>query len=1621
VLDTLDFHIGTGARVVLLDGPEGFGRTVSLAQYAARNAKRSVALFLRPQDTLLCHPDALRSDFQRQVRALLGEDDAELATDDGLIRSLLLRLHRRSRRNETPALFIVDGLDELPEDSLIRAAIVPLLYLDSRDFAFVFSAAPGGVPLQLPTSVVEHRVGLQVMSKEDVRLVFRAVDLSDEQLETIKTVTRGIPVKVGTVRRLLERGATVEQVLSEAPVGDVNFFESEWREIERGSDNNDHKILALIAIDIRSRTVSELSALVGLPVQETRERIDRFPFLFRDPESEAIRFEADAFRRFVQGKLENYAGDAYELLVGELSRDATSQTSLTLLPDLLAQSNKLEELLAFLSPEQFSRLIGISESLAVLRRRAHLGVTAADTLHRDPDLLRFGLQESAIAAIEIEPASRSAIEALLAVQDYERALLLAQRSPNKEDRLQLMSIVATAKRKTVSVPDTALESEIRRLSGEIDPAVLGRKAVEIAADVVAFSPALALDFVERATREAGTHGDMDWALARVSLAWSLKKSANADGDRIDDKLQQRIVDPVLRRFTASVAAAVEGSTASRILTEVERFHEPEERIYFLRNWLTHNADRSDGGRISEALLAMAVETTGFTITADLLRDTAQPLAKTADADCVRRCIAVIDSMKGTVAARSRALHLLELELALAEAEASVADGHMQDRLDAVYNTVVATPDPTEKCDGLALALATLSRIAPDAPKREERVTMTELVRLQLTADVDSLLLSVADHYRAVRQIVRFLSTAEPDLAADIASRLNTLERRDACLRDVLIHHLSKPAADIPFPWVLGRARLIQTDSLREQVVVEICDVVRRSKPGSVHAGSLMGIAELAETLSDSTAWFHAVCGLAAYGVSTADATARQLADHLTTSIILRLDEIDKVPARVDAGYEGAAYLADGAASVAQSLLSAADARERSTPLAGRIPSAAYEDMLRLAIRAFGGILQQGLESDNAERALEALIHRVPASGDQAILWSHVAAQHIRHKRTDRANEIVRRYVRPLIESIPKTDKAARWNAISEALPALFVANKTLTREQLGAMPKEKRNDGVETLCNYLLRGITPSDSFEVIHGKAPDVDYDVLVDVCDLLSLSDSDTSIWNFCDVIANTATASSQKRPLTSQQRADIARRLRSVVKAKLPHPDGIQHDGPAILSEAHIARIEDAKGDIWSDLVDRARRIDNIADRALVLSLVADALPKKEKVGRTQVISDSFAAAEAMPTCIDKVERLAGFADALYTRDPDMAKRALRRASAVARELRSEDGERPIGRILDVAYRVDENLAQDLAKEFDDDPGRKEARKRAKARVRVLDVKKRIGTGSLRGKIGTESPESIRAADYVRAADMALGALNAGLKRPLGISALREGGPVAASLSLDKARPLYVWIIENLARHPERSEEARAAVTALFQATVTAADLTFRLVDRTAGERRVAVEQLEGPRISGLVAGADERDKVFEFIRNWCVEQDPKVITVCDPYFGPAELDMIELISWALPNVSFKIITAIGHQDREGVAQPYKESYRRAWRSITDRDAPFADVTLIGEVGTGKSPIHDRWILAHNSGLTLGTSANSIGRTKLSQVRQLGPDEASEVLRRLEPVLLRSARVFENYRVEFESFLL
>ena len=174
-----------------------------------------------------------------------------------------------------------------------------------------------------------------------------------------------------------------------------------------------------------------------------------------------------------------------------------------------------------------------------------------------------------------------------------------------------------------------------------------------------------------------------------------------------------------------------------------------------------------------------------------------------------------------------------------------------------------------------------------------------------------------------------------------------------------------------------------------------------------------------------------------------------------------------------------------------------------------------------------------------------------------------------------------------------------------------------------------------------------------------------------------------------------------------------------------------------------------------------------------------------------------------------------------------------------------------------------------------------------------------------------------------------------------------------------------------------------------------------------------------ISDQLVRTGERDKVFARIKEWALNAKG-FIKISDPFFGCEELEMILLIREINPSIPIYILTSKKHQLEQKYQTPLDDSYQTYWRMKVSYNAP-GDVTIIiiGVESQMDSPIHDRWWLSEQSGLRFGTSANSIGITKIAEISEFSESEVQERLTEIDIYIYKKAKDFGGNKIRYLEF--
>jgi hypothetical protein len=572
-------------------------------------------------------------------------------------------------------------------------------------------------------------------------------------------------------------------------------------------------------------------------------------------------------------------------------------------------------------------------------------------------------------------------------------------------------------------------------------------------------------------------------------------------------------------------------------------------------------------------------------------------------------------------------------------------------------------------------------------------------------------------------------------------------------------------------------------------------------------------------------------------------------------------------------------------------------------------------------------------------------------------------------------------------------------------------------EVIQTLDEDDKDSALFNIIKFILSGRVPSDAVDTSMASTVETNYETLLQVEALTSRLGTDWMIYGVARDVADAIQSPKHRYTITVPQREDISRRFAAVAKDKLPIVRQITHNGYRTCTLAQTFRMRQAKPVEWFDLIAEAEALENVADRVYVLQIVALCLPKGMAAQRARLLDSVRQSIPRIPWQLDQIERYLGLAEDVQGTDSVLCRELLDLAATAISTSGSDDVAEQRRRIVDVAYRMDQGFANKLIDAFDDD----EAKRHAQTQVRLLDIRKTITEGE--GKLDQSKVlDRIRSNDIARLGLMLGKALNAGRVQTYHPSEIRHYLELTADQPLTRTYSMLMWYIDNAVIRFAQTEQAVTFLRPMLSACIIGAQLAGQI----AGQAMIRLKALKNQSNElscshSLMVDPGSREEAVRILSAWFEQRLTDEVKLHDQYFSPEELSWLQIIRSAKPSCRILVITSRLHQPPVAAGEDLGDVYARAWRRLYDQDPPRAEIVIIGGEASKESPIHDRWIVSGGVGLRLGTSLNSLGRTKDSEISEMSSADCEQRAAEMDQYLHREKTEFKGERLRLSRFWL
>ncbi|WP_248732369.1 hypothetical protein [Pseudomonas sp. MWU13-2517] len=1562
VLETISEIFTSSTAVVFLEGDSGIGLTSTLAQFVCRDEKQCFSLFMSPASRLSYDLSYIRVRIAEQLKLFLdGTNFDKGAIDEAEYQTLINRT--RSRMRGKPAYFVIDGLCHIPKDdeTYIEALMTQALPIGMEGFRFLISGSQDRLGKYL-NGTGSKPYQLKRLTKAETTVFFKEYSLSEQDIDEIFHLCRGIPSRLSTIRRQIKSGAQLGEILSSGPEQNLDFINLDFKNFEELS-TDEKKLVAILAFskqNVGFRDISEIATCDQAFVLETFQKLTIF-----DISDHSATFVSTAHRRTAESKLAEFRSEVNDMQINFLRSAPASETSLLYLASYLQQTNKNLELVELISAEHYQSLLDSTQSLSQLRSRAEEGMQSAHVLSHAIHSFRFSLQKSLFIDLAKSSTSKAEINALVAIGKMQHAMILVERAVTKVTKLWLLAAYASGLRKGGKNIDPYLMEQIVSLAHSVDLNGEEEVASQIAEDLLLVDVNLATAVLEKALQK----NDLkvrDLAFSRLSIIANQKNETFGVQTDLEGKIKNRS----LQAFTMAFSHYHKNESAKGLIKLLHAIPD-KNKIRLIIDFVAVQGKRDGVAELIDYALTLIIKETAYLPKAKDYADLATPLnlqdiSKQEIEDFVSR----FDGQSGLIKKSSVTRDWVRLSASLAYAEARYNRVAACNRLLNVYYDVCEVNNLEIQSECYARLLYALRDIDKDN-SFDAKEGLKSVIDEALSTCVTALLENSASQFSSIEPILPAMIEHDLDHAVAIAEKMNTQQNRLAAYAEILELLVKGNSSEIRcsiFIKILGK---IKISKVLNEVLLSCTNILSKQKFDEGWAATLK-----TAVLRVKDPAIFADCAIDIFKIYEVSTTPLD-AEYLTKAISMLLEKTHSTPGRDDICFRAAEALACNYSEKAEELYSETVNLRGNLETENRNSQKTFFQCLALLARALGVALKKKCLDESMIPRFESLVSRLSSLTRQISLYTDLACR--AWISDSMLQTLVRDYCWPLLSRTKAKNEFLYREMFEIAFPALYLSSPQTAISELSILDEPQRNRTIFNTCELLRRKLTTYDPPQNDDSDQCVFEQTEAHMVLDLLGHMTYDAGIYLVIKKFTEAVISKKNKGRTTQQQKRDFYDRLVKIIDSKLPDPVNIQHDGYKICSMACASTLKESGAGVWKALIEDARKIPNIADKAFVLIQIARCLPGKE----LQLLKDTFSEAEncsdAIPSLSDKLGRLEMYSLACKGFSLAEAKSALKRSLQMSHDVEDFEEAASIQKsLIDAADQLEPGFADALLELFDDDPARKHAKMHAKHNIDIIKAKKDLADSA-------DSSREIADMYLPEACWKNLSALQA--NRITAKPYFKLAGLISpkSSLGLYDTYPFLCWYIENASRKSLTIEEAKLNVLPLCEVILLSTELAFSIVSRKLPSTSHASDSQS---VVGMMVRPNSRDESLAYIQQWMNRYCIDYVKFCDPYFTADDVDVVQSIQAANPNCPIHILARASHLKSEACSS--SDAFEEAWNNISDQTAPETYIYGIDKLD-GKELIHDRWLLSKGQGLRIGTSFNSIGN-KLSEISIMTPDEHS-----------------------------
>ncbi|HHM0730622.1 TPA: hypothetical protein ACRFJD_003673, partial [Elizabethkingia anophelis] len=1370
-------------KVLFIEGEEDSGKTTLLAEFVNSHKRNSVSIFFNPLNKIDYDIDYFFQNLNAQLNFLITSSiDAPSGNTQNIssFRALLHQLRKKYKNKSDKFYLVIDGLDHNFDSNkeLIKEIFetIPL----GDDFIKIIitgSLYNFNEEIKQLTKCKCKNITVLGLTKEEVKKIVNIED--DSVLEKIFKITKGLPGRLQTFNRLLSKNHNIDELIEHETYN--NYINLDCSNIDLGNEKIE-VLLSLLSFSDESLNTDQILEITQINQKELSKFIEETSII---EEKENINFISNSHKKFFTNKLRNNKSKTRELLIKYYTDSKTINSKYELFK-IFREKEQWSKIQEIVDQDFILSLIENTGSLKKVNDSIESVYQASSQLKNYPSTFKYSIIGSILNELDSYTFWESEILARLSIDDYEGAINLAESAVLKIDRLRLLSLIAKKQKESNKSVDNSLSNVINELYKSTDLSDAGVIIYDIVANLLYAIPNLAIEIIENSSSSAKSNNINNWIIAKLSLA--AITTSGEEGEKKIDAIN-KLNNPSIEKINRAITFLVGNYSAEKVLREVKKMKDSNERIHLLRMWLSNNKfniDDSDKAQVINYSLDEIVSSSkDLTINFEILKDLSSLLPHIKNYDTKSKILARFKSLESHVSNIGVSKDKFIYELNIFHTQYKLSSDKSITIINDIIKNIETIDDILIKLESYSEVYAKIFNIANLTIKKKKSFVYHKINELSA-----SLLNQSANHYNSLTNVIKTISFVDPLLALDITNNVNTLINRDRLRILVLEEYLKNSINKIDFDKIRVIQISIETTSFKEVITKILLERLNEAEtlPKEVIQNLLFFTNEI-KNFKISPASKIMCYNLQYKVINKNEFWKTNLAKGIKKNIDSEFSKIDREWEKIDIGYRICSDLADVDKSFSKNKFDAAEEIKNNTWLDSEFIAQVYINTISLTVRAFEGVMTNKESFDKEFNMIERLILNIPSELEKITLWTQLAISSYLNDKIEFAKKIYDKHIFPSVTILD--NKSLKIQDSIETLILVNIFNSSLAKEIIKKLPYFYKEDACHMISNFYLSKKNPFNYYEGdIYNNS--IELQDIYNTISILELAEMDNSIFSIISNIYRTEFY----KTFTKIQIADIIEKLTTIIETKLPDNKNIKHDGYKIISKLKVILLnKNASNNELKQLYEQAENLDNISDRLFVKSQLLDNLPfnRVNFANKKDIFDDIINDLQELPNNYEFVDRVSQISEIMLKVERIEWKNIIDKAFKFSKDI--EEGSEAYDfqkKMIDSLYRVDEAIAKDLVNSIDKENNDSKQKRILKRYYDTLEI-----TNKIRNNKTIEQKENDDIKVLISSIQKTLGSLNSGKTTIKKIEDVAKYLFIGYKVPLLNCIPIFIYYFSSCAK--------------------------------------------------------------------------------------------------------------------------------------------------------------------------------------------------------------------------------